>query len=92
MEVDKKKCIKLVIEQIENMLYNNKDNKEDIAESFINWCEGGVVFYMHRDIELKEKIKINEKEEKLCNEYMREIAPLVDNMTNKLYEMYEEKD
>lgn len=92
MEVDKNKCIKLVIEQIENMLYNNKDSKEDIAESFVNWCEGGVVFYMHRDIELKEGVKINEEEEKLCNQYMERIAPLVDNMTNELYNMYEEEN
>lgn len=92
MKVDKNKCIKLVIEQIENMLYNNEDSKEDIAESFVNWCEGGVVFYMHRDIELREDITINEEEEKLCNEYMRKIAPLVDNMTNELYNMYEEEN
>lgn len=35
MKVDKKKCLMLVIEQIENMLYNNKENKEDI-ESFVD--------------------------------------------------------
>ena len=51
---------------------------------------GGVVFYMHRDIELKENIKINEKEEKYCVELMNRIAPLVDNMTNELYNICEE--
>ncbi len=40
MKVDKKKCLKLVIEQIENMLYNNKDyGTSGIAESFVEWCE-----------------------------------------------------
>lgn len=55
-----------------------------------NGVSGGVVFYMHRDIELKENIKINEKEEKYCVELMNRIAPLVDNMTNELYNICEE--
>lgn len=55
-----------------------------------NGVSGGVVFYMHRDIELKEDIKINEKEEKYCVELMNRIAPLVDNMTNELYNICEE--
>lgn len=55
-----------------------------------NGVSGGVIFYMHRDIELKENIKINEKEEKYCIELMNRIAPLVDNMTNELYNICEE--
>lgn len=89
MKIDKKKCLMLVIEQIENMLYNSKENKEDI-ENFADWCEGGVVFYIHRDIELKEEIKINEEEEKYCVELMNRIAPSVDNLTNELYKIYDD--
>jgi len=61
-----------------------------LQKVLLNGVSGGVVFYMHRDIELKENIKINEKEEKYCVELMNRIAPLVDNMTNELYNICEE--
>lgn len=45
---------------------------------------------MHRDIELKEEMKINEEEEKYCVELMNKIAPSVDNLTNELYKIYDD--
>lgn len=87
MKVNKKKCIKLVVEQITAMINNNKDYSEWIGESFVDWCEGGVVFYHLRDIENDGK-GINEKEEKQCIKYMKELAPLIDNVTDKLLYIY----
>lgn len=61
-----------------------------LQKVLLTGVSGGVAFYMHRDIELKEDVKINEKEEKYCIELMNRIAPLVDNMTNELYNICEE--
>lgn len=91
MKVNKKKCLKLVIEQIENMLYNNKDNGVDsITESFVDWCENGSVFYYLMDKDISADKRINEKEKEYCIELMNRIAPLVDNITNELYNIFEE--
>ena len=81
--MNKDKCLRLVIEQIENMLYNNKEDMNNISENFVDWCEGGIVFYLRKNIVGKNRI--TEKEYSQCLKYMYEIAPLVDNMTNKLY-------
>lgn len=89
MKVNKKKCIMLVIEQIEGMLHNNKDSIDSIGESFVDWCENGEVFYYLRDIQNNGK-GINEKEEKKCVKYMKSIAPLVDKMTDRLLYIYNE--
>ena len=67
MKIDKKKCLKLVIEQIENMLYSNKENIESIGENFNDWCENGNVFYYLTDKELSADKRINEKEKQLKN-------------------------
>lgn len=88
MKIDKKKCLKLVIEQIENMLYSNKENIESIEENFNDWCENGNVFYYLTDKELSADKRINEKEKDFCIKYMNEIAPVVDTLTDKLLYTY----
>jgi hypothetical protein len=80
MKVDKHKCLKAVIGQIENMLYNNEEDMENINESFSDWCEEGEVFDLLDEM--------NEKEKETCKAYMWKIASVVDSMTNKLYSFY----
>lgn len=89
--MDKEKCLNIVIEEIENMLYNNKEEKENsLAESFENWCEGGVVFYMRTEKDVNKKQRITSQEEKFCVELMKRVSPYVDRMTEELYRIYQE--
>ena len=89
--MNKEKCLDIVIEEIENMLYNNKQEKESsLAENFENWCEGGVVFYMRTEKDVNKEQRITEQEEKFCIELMKRISPYIDKMTEELYKIYQE--
>ena len=67
--------IKIIINIISDMLICNKDNQKDILEKFVDWCEQGAIFTEYNDSNKLEKI-------------MYEIAPFVDNLTEKLSEYY----
>ena len=78
----KNKNIDIVIQNIINMIGTNYPYKTDcIAESFVDWCENGDIFYNNDFFKLEDT--------KECIQIMKEIAPRVDNLTNKLYELYE---
>lgn len=78
MKTNKRKCIEIIIDNITAMLDNNKDYGTDgIAEPFCCWCEEGDIFE-------------DKKTKKQCVDYMVRIAPLVDSITDELFNIFEE--
>lgn len=76
------KNIDIIVQTITNMIDTNYSYRTDgIAENFIDWCENGAIF---EDMEF-----FKEKDTKECKQIMQEIAPFVNALTNKLYELYE---
>lgn len=73
-----------IVKNINDMLRANypesKEEIENLRETFEGWCEDGDIFYYIENEKLdKEK----------CIELMKEIAPYVDNLTNKICDMLE---
>lgn len=87
MKVNKKKCIMLVIDIMSDMLQENKEYTEYIGERFIDWCENGDTFAI-----LQDDKKITKQEKKQCIKYMKELAPLIDTVTDKLLYIYNQID
>lgn len=67
-----KKAVRLVAEQIINMLTNNilEDNG---TEGFAGWCENGAVFF--------EMEGLSDEEKDAASTLMTEVAPTVDELT-----------
>ena len=73
----KNKSIDIVVQSITDMIDTNYSYRTDgIAESFVDWCENGEIFEDMADTQE-------------CKQIMQEIAPFVDALTNKLYELYD---
>lgn len=76
------KNIDIVVQNISTMIETNFPYKTDgIGESFTDWCENGNIFF---DDEFMTK-----EDSKECEKIMKEISPLVDMLTAKLYEIYD---
>ena len=76
-----KEDIKVVVDNIINMLSNNVEYGENgIAESFVDWCENGDVFYNE---EVKEEQSIARQN------IMNYLKNDVDNLTNTLYKLFD---
>lgn len=69
MDKTRKIIAEVIISMIENNTLNNMGH-----ESFVGWCEDGAIF----------NNRLTEREAIECEQFMREIAPLVDAMTEKL--------
>lgn len=85
----KTKNIKIAINCIANMLYNNAELGTDgIAENFTSWLEDGNAFDLMVDTEKD----FTEQDINECMKIMERVAPLVDNLTNELYNIFEENE
>lgn len=79
----KTKNIDIIVINIINMINTNFPYKTDcIGEKFEDWCENGDVFF-NKDF-------FKEEDSKECEQIMKEIAPYVNKLTDKLYVLYEE--
>lgn len=79
----KTKNIDIIVINIINMINTNFPYKTDcIGEKFEDWCENGDVFF-NKDF-------FKEEDSKECERIMKEIAPYVNKLTDKLYVLYEE--
>lgn len=78
----KTKNIDIIVINIINMINTNFPYKTDcIGEKFEDWCENGDIFFN------KDFFKEEDSEE--CERIMKEIAPYVNKLTDKLYVLYE---
>ena len=78
----KTKNIDIIAINIVNMISTNFPYKTDcIGEKFEDWCENGDVFYNEE--------YFKEEDSKECEQIMKTVAPLVNQLTDKLYELYE---
>lgn len=85
----KAKNIEIVINCIADMLSNNAELGTDgIAEEFTSWLEDGSAFDFMQDTEKN----FTEQDIQECMEIMKRIAPLVDNLTSELYNIFEENE
>lgn len=85
----KKKNIEQIIICIADMLSNNAELGTDgIAENFTSWLEDGNAF----DFMQENEKDFTEQDINECIAIMKRVAPLVDNLTNELYNIFEENE
>lgn len=91
-KIDKEKCLRTVINVLMDMLQVNGENIHlgYMREEFEGWCEEGTTFENLVDNSIKEKERLNNTEASYCGKIMTRIAPLVDNLTCELANIFEE--
>lgn len=83
----KKENIEQVIHCIADMLNNNAELGTDgIGENFCNWLEDGEAF----DFMVEMREDFTEEDANECFELMEIVEDAVDNLTSKLYDIFEE--
>ena len=65
-----------------DLLIHRSYKTDCIGEKFEDWCENGDIFF-NKDF-------FKEEDSKECERIMKEIAPYVNKLTDKLYVLYEE--
>lgn len=89
MKKYKKKNIEQIIHCIASMLSNNAELGTDgIGESLTHWLEDGNAFYFMEEM----KEDFTKKDVAECCELMEIVEDFVDNLTQKLYEIFEESE
>ncbi len=91
-KIDKEKCLRTVINVLMDMLQVNGENIHlgYMREEFEGWCEEGTTFENLVDNSIEEKERLNNTEASYCGKIMIRIAPLVDNLTCELANIFEE--